>query len=54
MSRSIDDVDVIIVVLNGSNLGGDSDTALFFLVAAVHDQSLAHFSLIITESFGLL
>jgi hypothetical protein len=41
-------------VLHSRHLSGDGDTALFFLVTTVHDQILAHLSLVVAEGLGLL
>ena len=54
MARRVDDVDAVIAVLDGGDLGGDGNAALALLVAAVHDQVLAHFGLVVAEGLGLL
>src|ERR1035437_7519710 len=54
MSRGIDNINAVITMLYGRNLGGNGDAALFFLVATIHDQVLAHFGLVIAEGLRLL
>jgi hypothetical protein len=54
MAGRVDDVDPVIVVLDGRNLGGDGNSPLLLLVAAVHDQVLAHFGLVVAEGLRLL
>ena len=54
MPRSIDNVDTVIPVLHSSNFGRNGNTALFFLITAVHDELLRHFSLVITKRLRLL
>ena len=53
MARSVDNINLMIVVIDRGLLGGDSNTALVFLVTRVHNESLAHFGLIITEGIRL-
>ena len=54
VARRVDDIDPVVAVLHGRNLGGDGDAAFAFLVAAVHDQILAHLGLVVTEGLRLL
>ncbi len=54
MARRVDDVHPVVAVLDGRDFGGDGDAPLFFLVAAVHDQLLAHLRLVVAEGLRLL
>ena len=49
MPWCIDDVDFIITVKNRRLFGGDGDTAFVLLIARIHDQFLAHLSLIVAK-----
>ena len=53
MARGVNDVDFITVVKDRGLLRRDGDATFMFLVARVHDESLAHFRLVVAESVRL-
>ena len=54
MSRGVDDINAVVLVLNSGNFGCNSNTAFFFLVATIHNKILAHLGLVIAEGLRLL
>ena len=53
VTRGINNVNSIIVVLDGRYLGGNSNAAFPLLVTTIHNELLAHFGLVIPEGLGL-
>ncbi len=53
MTWGVNDIDFIITMKHGCLFCSNSDATLFFLVATIHDQILAHFSLVVTKRVGL-
>ena len=51
MARGVDDVDVVVIPLQGRVLGQDGDATLFFLVVGVHHPLV--FELFTLEGAGL-
>ena len=50
---SLDNVDFITIVINGSLLRGNSNSPLVLLVTRIHNQGLRHFGLVIAKSMRL-
>ena len=54
MAWGINDIDLVAVMINRGLLCCDRDTALMLLITRVHNERLAHLSLVLTESIALL
>src|SRR5262245_43102517 len=54
MSWRIDNVNPVIAMLHGCDLGCNGDPAFTLLITAVHNQFLTHLSLMVGKNLGLL
>lgn len=53
MAGCVDNVNTVVVVLHRRHLRGNRNAALTLLVAAVHNERLTHFGLVIAEGLAL-